>query len=312
MLPVSPRSLNNRRILAGLRAGKSPIANLSRLELYSPERRKADLAYFLEVRGGFFYGKVGTTELLALEYSDRWLRPFWPAAASWQRPAERLYVDSGVFPVTRGEFKNFLTTYRASVADLDGICLWQDDPFLRHYEKVLAAELCPRARRITYLALTSRVLEELAGLRWLVVSSFTKSMRIQSPKLAEIHRGKPWARRLQNQERAIEFLACPTFASLAPSPYQSWSDGLDRLTEAACRVEFDVALVGAGAWSLPLLSNLKKAGKKGIHLGGETQLVFGIKGRRWDHEGIYNEAWVRPDPLETPAGFMKKENGCYW
>ena len=312
MLPLSPRALNNRRILARPRGeGAAPPA-LTRPELYRPENRRRDLEHFLAAPGGFCYGKIGTTELLALEYSDRWLRPFWPAAASWQRPAERLYVDSGVFPVTRGEFKNFLTTYRASVADLDGICLWQDDPFLRHYEKVLAAELCPRARRITYLALTSRVLEELAGLRWLVVSSFTKSMRIQSPKLAEIHRGKPWAQRLQNQERAIEFLACPTFASLAPSPYRNWSEGLDRLTEAACRMDFDVALVGAGAWSLPLLSNLKKAGKKGIHLGGETQLIFGIKGRRWDHEGIYNEAWIRPDPSETPTGFMKKENGCYW
>ena len=312
MLPVSPRSLNNRRILAGLRTGQSPVANLSRPELYSPEKRKADLAFFLEARGGFFYGKVGTTELLALEHADRWLRPLWPVAASWRRAAERLHVDSGFFPVTREAFENFIIIYQAGVRDLDGICLWQDDPFLRHYERVLAAELCPRARRITYLALTSRVLEELAGLRWLVVSSFPKTMKQQSSKLAEIHRGKSWGPRLQKQGQAIEFLPCPTFASLAPSPYQSWSDGLDRLTEAACRVDFDVALVGAGAWSLPLLSNLKKMGKRGIHLGGEIQLVFGIKGRRWDHEGIYNEAWVRPDVSETPAGFMKKENGCYW
>lgn len=312
MLPVSPRSLNNRRILAGLCAGRSPIETLSRLELYSPKRRKADLTYFLEARGGLIYGKVGTTELLALEHADRWLRPVWPVAASWRRAAERLHVDSGFFPVTQEAFGKFIETYRASVRDLDGICLWQDDPFLRHYERVLAAELCPRARHITYLALTARVLEELAGLRWLVVSSFPKTMKHQSARLAEIHRGKSWAPRLQNQDQAIEFLPCPTFASLAPSPYPSWSNGLDRLTEAAGRVDFDVALVGAGAWSLPLLSNLKRMGKKGIHLGGEIQLVFGIKGRRWDHEGIYNEAWVRPDPSEIPAGFMKKENGCYW
>jgi len=312
LLPLSRRTLNNRRILARLRGEGAALPALTRPELYRSENRRRDLEHFLAAPGGFCYGKIGTTELLALEYSDRWLRPFWPAAASWKRPAERLYVDSGFFPVTRGEFKNFLTTYRASVADLDGICLWQDDPFLRYYERVLAAELCPRARCITYLALSSRVLEELAGLRWLVVSSFSKTMKHQASRLVEIHRGKPWAERLHNQGGRIEFLACPTFASLAPSPYRNWSEGLNLLTEAAGRLDFDVALVGAGAWSLPLLSNLKKMGKKGIHLGGEIQLVFGIKGRRWDYEGIYNEAWVRPDPLETPAGFMKKENGCYW
>jgi len=292
--------------------GGHGIRGLTLPELYSPENRKKDLEHFLATPGGFYYGKVGTTELLALEHSDRCLRPPWPVAASWRRPAQRLYVDSGFFPVARDEFERFIVTYRSSVADLDGICLWQDDPFLCHYEEMLAAQLCPHARRITYFALTSRVLEELAGLRWLVVSSFTDSMRLQSSRLAEVHRDKPWATRLQNQARAIEFLPCPTFASLAPSPYQSWSEGLDQLSEAACRVEFDVALVGAGAWSLPLLSNLKKMGKKGIHLGGEIQLVFGIKGRRWDQAGIYNEAWIRPDLSETPAGFMKKEKGCYW
>jgi hypothetical protein len=99
------------------------------------------------------------------------------------------------------------------------------------------------------------------------------------------------------------------------SPYRDWSEGVDRLTEEALKHEFDLALVGAGAWSLPLLANLKRAGKKGLHLGGATQLVFGIKGRRWDQEGWYmpyNEAWVRPLPEETPAGCMQKEKGCYW
>ena len=29
-------------------------------------------------------------------------------------------------------------------------------------------------------------------------------------------------------------------------------------------------------------ARLKKAGKKTIHLGGSTQILFGIKGKRWD------------------------------
>lgn len=292
--------------------GGHGIRGLTLPELYSPENRKKDLEHFLAMPGGFYYGKVGTTELLALEHSDRCLRPPWPVAASWRRPAQRLYVDSGFFPVARDEFERFIVTYRSSVADLDGICLWQDDPFLCHYEKMLAAQLCPHARRITYFALTSRVLEELAGLRWLVVSSFPKTMKHQSSRLAEIHRGKSWGPRLQKQGQAIEFLPCPTFASLAPSPYQSWSDGLDRLTEAACRVDFDVALIGAGAWSLPLAARIKASGRSAIHLGGQTQLIFGIKGSRWESYGIYNDSWVTADPAETPRNRNKVEDGCYW
>jgi hypothetical protein len=117
---------------------------------------------------------------------------------------------------------------------------------------------------------------------------------------------------LADLQTRCEFLPCPTFSYLAPSPYQSWSEGLDRLTEEALRKKFEVALIGAGAWSLPLAARLKKAGKIAIHLGGETQLVFGIKGQRWEGYGIYNEHWVRPLPSETPSGYLKKEQGCYW
>jgi hypothetical protein len=76
--------------------------------------------------------------------------------------------------------------------------------------------------------------------------------------------------------------------------------------------KFDVALIGAGAWSLPLAARLKQAGRVAIHLGGDTQLCFGIKGQRWEGYGIYNEHWVRPSAAETPKNFLLKENGCYW
>jgi hypothetical protein len=57
-------------------------------------------------------------------------------------------------------------------------------------------------------------------------------------------------------------------------------------------------------------------GKIGIHLGGPLQILFGIKGRRWDaHDVIskmYNEHWVRPSKSETPENNFAVEGGCYW
>jgi hypothetical protein len=96
------------------------------------------------------------------------------------------------------------------------------------------------------------------------------------------------------------------------SPFSSWTEGLDRLGETILEKKFDYALIGAGAWSLPLAAKIKRAGRKAIHLGGETQLVFGIKGKRWENFNLYNEHWVRPSPEETPAGHEQKEKGCYW
>ena len=81
-------------------------------------------------------------------------------------------------------------------------------------------------------------------------------------------------------------------------------------------VDFDIAIIGAGAYGLPLCSYVKLKGKKAIHMGGATQILFGIKGMRWDsHEYIsklYNENWIRANSEETPINSNKVEGGSYW
>jgi hypothetical protein len=51
-------------------------------------------------------------------------------------------------------------------------------------------------------------------------------------------------------------------------------------------------------------------------MGGILQLLFGIKGKRWDNRPdvckIYNEHWIRPDEKERVDGYLNVEEGCYW
>lgn len=261
---------------------------------------------------GWMAGKVGTTELLALEFSDRWFQPPWPKTASWHRAMRRLFIDSGVFPESRRQFEEFLQIYRKAVGQLDAVCAWQNDPFLGQYEERFLQIHCPRAVRVSLESLSTEILGQISNWRWLVVSPFVETMQRQAARLADIHQNKPWAAGLRGAETRCDFVRCPTFSYLERSPFSSWSEGLEKLTERVLSKSFDVALIGAGAWSLPLAARLKNAGRVAIHLGGETQLVFGIKGQRWEGYGIYNEHWVRPSAAETPAGFLKKELGCYW
>ena len=67
--------------------------------------------------------------------------------------------------------------------------------------------------------------------------------------------------------------------------------------------DFDVALIGAGAYGLFLATECKRLGKVGIHIGGATQLLFGILGKRWtdpsspDSSSVLpfiNEHWTGP------------------
>jgi glycosyltransferase involved in cell wall biosynthesis len=308
------RGFNNRRItphflVPMMRWKKTRKADQSQ------SWRKDDpdkLMKFIRESRGMIWGKIGTTELLALEFSDRWLRPSWPKTASWRRAAERLYIDSGVFPVTLGQFEDFLALYRAAIRLLDGVHLWQQEPFLAVYERQVSTSLCPRAELLTAGNVGREVCLPLAPYRWLVISPFVATMKKQAAKLAAIHGLPAFSDHFSSLPNTCRFLKSPQFSYLEPTPFPSWSEGLVALTKQALAIEFDVALVGCGAWSLPLLANLKQAGRKGIHLGGETQLLFGIKGRRWDSYNIYNEHWVRPSGEETPKDFLRKENGCYW
>ena len=86
--------------------------------------------------------------------------------------------------------------------------------------------------------------------------------------------------------------------------------------EQAMKTDFEVAIIGCGAYGFPLAAKIKSSGRSAVHMGGAVQLLFGIKGKRWDTHPVigkmYNEYWVRPDDSERPKGLEAVEGGCYW
>ena len=98
--------------------------------------------------------------------------------------------------------------------------------------------------------------------------------------------------------------------------FRNWFDALDNTIREMSSSDFDVALVGAGAYGMSLAAAVKKMGLIGIHTGGATQLLFGIKGARWDNSDVgkcfYNDYWVRPSASEVPDNAHTVEGGCYW
>lgn len=98
--------------------------------------------------------------------------------------------------------------------------------------------------------------------------------------------------------------------------YQNWFDAFADMCEQIENTKFDIAIIGAGAYGLPLAAFVKKIGKKAVHLGGATQILFGIRGARWDErpffQQLFNEHWVRPLASEIPQRFTAVEGGCYW
>lgn len=89
---------------------------------------------------------------------------------------------------------------------------------------------------------------------------------------------------------------------------------LDKMVNDIKKIDFEVALVGCGAYGTLLCLEIKSMGKSAIQTAGATQLLFGLFGKRWENydyvKKYVNEWWRRPDT--KPQGFQKIENGCYW
>lgn len=98
--------------------------------------------------------------------------------------------------------------------------------------------------------------------------------------------------------------------------FKSWFEALDYLYRECMKQDFDIALLGCSTFSTPLALMFKEQGKQAVHVGGPLQLMFGIKGKRWDEyfTDTYNEHWIEL-PEDTKVGnvdCLDMEGGSYW
>lgn len=123
--------------------------------------------------------------------------------------------------------------------------------------------------------------------------------------------------------KSLNTIKAPQTLGKGSTQYESWFDALNDMEEKIKKIDFDICLIGCGAYGFPLAAFVKKIGKKAVHMGGSVQLLFGITGGRWDgsireedyvldFKQLVNEHWVRPDIKDRPSNFEKVENSCYW
>lgn len=104
----------------------------------------------------------------------------------------------------------------------------------------------------------------------------------------------------------------------AKTPYVSWFEALEKMCLDISKIDFDIALIGCGAYGMSIGAFIKREmGKRAVHLGGVTQLFFGIKGGRWDSlprikSALYNQFWVRPFDSDIVVRPDTIEGGAYW
>lgn len=90
--------------------------------------------------------------------------------------------------------------------------------------------------------------------------------------------------------------AVQTISGNRDSRFQTWFEALSWMEEECRKREFYIAIIGCGAYGFPLAASVKRMGKIAVHLGGSTQILFGILGRRWENRkdfmsNVVNEYW---------------------
>lgn len=228
-----------------------------------------------------------------------------------ERTLTRIMQLSGFFPADKSALSQFTDLYMECCPQIDILGVW--NILLQSYladECAINAELAELQMFEPYY-FAHPWTKALEGKKVVVIHPFAETIERQYERRENL---------FENQEilpafglrtvKAVQTLAGNT------CEHATWFEALDWMYREAMKEEFDIALIGCGAYGLPLAVKVKQAGKQAVHVGGSLQLFFGIKGNRWDnHEVIgklYNEYWVRPSERETIKKADKVEGSCYW
>lgn len=228
--------------------------------------------------------------------------------------------NAGFFPNTNENLCKFSELVLKDLKEIDILISWQKDewrfiPYMK--EKI---------NKIHYVTIDSFLCENpwtycLKGKKVLVVHPFAQEIEDQYRN----NRTKLFTNpKVLPKFQLITYQAVQSIGG--NSQYNSWFEALEKMENDIKKIDFEICLLGCGAYGMPLAAYIKRMGKTAIHIGGSLQLLFGIRGARWDnpmygveihHEpGAYckhfNEYWIRPYKQSMVANSKQVDNGCYW
>lgn len=244
---------------------------------------------------------------------------------SFQYSYKRLCNNAGFFPnnlKTNQEIfiyaKKFSQIYLDASKQCDVLGTWHG---IMSFEKYLIDNFCKQDIFLTHiLKLGPNIHEEipftyaLKDTKVLVIHPFAQTIESQYKKYDKLFTNK----KVLPEFNLKTFKAIQTAGGEIDHRFKDWFEALEWMSNEISQIDFDIALIGCGAYGFPLAAKIKQMGKIAIHCGGNLQLLFGIKGKRWEIEQpevgkeLFNEYWVYPNSKETISNASKIEGGCYW
>ena len=280
-------------------------------KILSIEESNDALKRMIEKGEPFAAGRIGGSELKAMiscqpESKNDKLR---------KEMRSLLICLSGFFGDDK-DFQHFNTLMEESLKSMDFIGVWynqMEDYMISHYgsKNVLLGKL---EGLEPWYCKDNPWTSCLKGKKVVCVHPFKDTILMQYKKREDLFPGTDILPAFDL--RCVK--AVQTLMGEEDERFTTWFEALDYMYEEVMKEEFDIALISCGAYGLPLAAKIKEAGKQAVHVGGALQLLFGIKGSRWDEfsqlKDVYNDAWQYPLACDHLSKNRKDEveNGCYW
>lgn len=261
----------------------------------------------IEAGRPFAAARFGSVELSAVVYREA--KRLGKKALNTDR---ELCTNAGFFPGEEKEIDKFCKMVLEGIPQIDLLGIWhnpEEEYVVRHYMPYTEVMPIESIEPYVYKNPWSSALKNK---KVLVIHPFAESIRKQYERREKIFTDLNVLPEFQ-----LKILkAVQTQAEERDSRFEDWFQALEYMKEQMDCTDYDVAVIGCGAYGMPLAIHAKRQGKQAVHMGGATQILFGIKGRRWDDNAVisklYNEFWIRPNCNETIKKRDMIENGCYW
>ena len=206
---------------------------------------------------------------------------------------------SRIYPESPSVFKSFAEIYTSSLKQLDHKDAMATFPDLKAYEDTIFPHMkfttLIKNRAIEPFHFDDPWSKHLEGKTILIVHPFVSSIKRQYS-----HYKRLFVNKLVLPSFTPKFVQMPPALGNATMPHDSWMETLDAVKHLIDSVgPFDVAIVTAGVYTMPLAVHCKLNHKAtAITMGGGSQLMFGLKGKRWDDHPevvkLYNKYWMYP------------------
>lgn len=281
------------------------------------EQDSEKICRLLQKSGGVLIGRFGTIEMEV-----------------WGKPTDKklhsiLEKNAGIFP--QDNIQNWILDYEKAAKEADSLAIGWYRPtsgleqFLLKKINWSGEKTCLRALEPYYVTEKNRWTKLLENKKVCIVSSFTQSIQTQiqkgETKIWKNLKGSIWPSGvkwsfIQTGYSPITSQGRGSWSDITGKEILSWKDAVNSVVEDVCKTESEYVIIGCGGLGMCIGAELKRRGKKCIVMGGAIQILFGVKGRRWENHSVISyfctEDWIWPSREETPGAADLIEHGCYW